>query len=63
MSQNAIIAGQEQRADTLDAGDSEGSTASLSLTRRRWVGGSVGYVYYPDNTRFVGGCVGSVRGF
>ena len=63
MSQHATIAAQEQLADAVNAGEIEGSTASLSLTHRRWVGGSVGYVYHPDNTRFVGGCVGAVRRF
>jgi len=63
MSQNAIIAAQKQLADNFNAGDIDGSTMSVSLTVRRWVGGSVGHVYHPDNTRFVGGCVGSVRRF
>ena len=63
MSQNDIIAAQEQLADNFNAGNTERSTISLSFIIRRWVGGSVGHVYHPDNTRFVGGCVGSVRSF
>lgn len=63
MSQTANIAAQQQLADNFNPGDIEASNPSFSLTARRWVGGSVGYVYYTDNTRFVGGSAGSVHSF
>lgn len=63
MSANANIAVQEQLAENFNASDIEASNVSFSLTVRRWVAGSVGYAYYADNTRFVGGCAGAVHGF
>jgi hypothetical protein len=57
------IRGRDRLADNASAAEIEGSTASVSLTVRRWVGGSVGHVYHRDDARFVGGCVGSVRAY
>lgn len=63
MSAKAKITVPEHVADDLNAGDIEASNVSFSFTVCRWVGGSVGYVHCTDNTRFVGGCAGSVHGF
>lgn len=63
MSPRANIAVQEHLADNVNSGDIEASNVAFSFTVRRWVGGSVGYVRYADDRRFVGGCAGSVHGF
>jgi hypothetical protein len=62
VSQNKDIATQQHQADNVNAGDTDGSTVSFSSTVHRWVGGSVGYVHHTAQTRFVGGCAGSVHG-
>lgn len=62
MSPNASSPMHEHRAKKFNAGDVDASNVSVSVVVRRWVGGSVGYVHYSDNARYVGGCVGSVDG-
>jgi hypothetical protein len=63
VSPKTSIAVQQPLADNFNAGDTEASNMSVSFTARRWVGGSVGYVHYTSNRRFVGGCLGSVDSF
>jgi hypothetical protein len=63
MSEKVTIAMPTHLPDNVIDGDIEASAASAASTVRRWVGGSAGYVYHTDNTRFVGGCAGAVHGF
>jgi hypothetical protein len=65
VSRKANLAAQENLADSYNTTDVE-LPPHLSRYRPsvgRWVGGSVGYVYYTDKVRFVGRCLGSVQDF